>query len=92
MATMLKVWWQSVMVQIAPLYPNVFAKSDPKDGVSSIYNPFKQLQEFHLMLNDGRPQDNEKIDNARLHDVLSAMDSKIERQKREAAALKRMKP
>lgn len=90
MATMLKLWWQSVMVQIAPLYPNVFAKSDPKDGVSSIYNPFKQLQEFHLMLNDDRPQDNEKIDNARLHDVLSAMDCKIERQKREAAAVRKM--
>ena len=92
LAVMLKLWWHSVMDSIAPLYPNVFEKADPKEAAPREYNPFKQLQEFHLMLNDGCPQDNEKIDNARLHDVLSALDSKIERQKRKAAALKRMKP
>lgn len=90
LAVMLKLWWHSVMASIAPLYPNVFEKGDPKEVAQREYNPFKQLQEFHLMLNDNRPQDNERIDNARLHDVLSALDYKIECQKREAAQLKRM--
>jgi hypothetical protein len=36
-------------------------------------------------LNEDRPQDNEKIDDARLHDVLSALDSKIEKLKRREA-------
>ena len=49
------------------------------------------MQDFHLLLNDDRPQDNEKIDDARLHDVLSALDSKIEKQKREAAAYEKIK-
>lgn len=64
------------------MYPNVFAKSEGSGGV---YNPFKSLQEMHLLLNDDRPQDNEKIDDARLHDVLSALDSKIEKLKRREA-------
>lgn len=89
-AIMMKLWWHAVMQQIAPLYPNVFEAADP-NSEQSAYNPFKQLQDFHLMLNEDRPQDNEKIDDARLHDVLSALDSKIEKQKREAAAYEKMK-
>lgn len=90
LAVMLKLWWHSVMASIATLYPNVFEKADPNEAAQREYNPFKQLQDFHLMLNDNRPQDNEMIDNARLHDVLSALDNKIEKQKREAAQLKKM--
>lgn len=91
MATMLKLWWHSVMGLIAPMYPNVFERSDPNSGAAEAYNPFKQLQDFHLILNEDRPQDNEKIDDARLHDVLSALDSKIEKQKREAEAMRKIK-
>lgn len=87
-AVMLKMWWNCVMAQIAPMYPNVFVKGDG----GGEFNPFKNLQEMHLLLNDDRPQDNEKIDDARLHDVLSALDSKIEKLKRREAELKKLKP
>ena len=87
-ATVLHLWWNSVMAQIGPMYPNVFAKSEG----SGEFNPFKSLQEIHLLLNDDRPQDNEKIDDARLHDVLSALDSKIEKLKSREAELNRIMP
>lgn len=73
-AVVLKLWWNSVMGKIGHMYPHVFAKSE---GGGVGFNPFKSLQEMYLLLNDDRPQENEKIDNARLHDVLSALDSKI---------------
>lgn len=88
-AIVLKLWWNYVMGVIGPMYPNVFAKSE---GGGGGFNPFKNLQEMHLLLNDDRPQDNEKIDDARLHDVLSALDSKIEKLKRRDAELKKLKP
>lgn len=88
-AIVLKMWWNCVMGKIGPMYPNVFAKSEGSGGV---YNPFKSLQEMHLLLNDDHPQDNEKIDDARLHDVLSALDNKIEKLKRSEAELKKLKP
>lgn len=88
-AIVLKLWWNYVMGVIGPMYPNVFAKSEGSGGG---FNPFKNLQEMHLLLNDDRPQDNEKIDDARLHDVLSALDSKIEKLKRRDAELKKLKP
>lgn len=67
------------------MYPNVFAPSNGGE-----FNPFKSLQEMHLLLNDDRPQDNERIDNARLHDVLSALDSKIEKMKIREAEYNRL--
>ena len=85
-AVMLKMWWNCVMAQIAPMYPNVFVKGEGGGEC----NPFKSLQEMHLLLNDDHPQDNEKIDNARLHDVLSALDSKIEKMKRREAEYNRL--
>lgn len=88
-AIVLKLWWNYVMGLIGPMYPNVFAKSEGSGGG---FNPFKNLQEMHLLLNDDRPQDNEKIDDARLHDVLSALDSKIEKLKRRDAELKKLMP
>lgn len=88
-AIVLKMWWNCVMGKIGPMYPNVFAKADGKGGS---FNPFKSLQEMHLLLNDDHPQENEKIDNSRLHDVLSALDSAIEKLKRREAELKKLKP
>lgn len=90
-AIVLKLWWNYVMGIIGPMYPNVFAKSDPSTGSGGGgFNPFKNLQEMHLLLNDDRPQDNEKIDDARLHDVLSALDSKIEKMKLREAEYNRL--
>ena len=86
-AIMLKMWWNCVMGKIGPMYPNVFTKNEGGGGEC---NPFKTLQEMHLLLNDDRPQDNEKIDEARLHDVLSALDSKIEKLKRREAEYNRL--
>lgn len=85
-AVMLKMWWNCVMAQIAPMYPNVFVKGEGGGEC----NPFKNLQEMHLLLNDDRPQDNEKIDEARLHDVLSALDSRIEKMKLREAEYNRL--
>ena len=73
-AVVLKLWWNSVMGKIGPMYPHVFVKVE---GGGGEFNPFKSLQEMHLLLNDDHPQENEKIDNSRLHDVLSALDSAI---------------
>jgi len=80
-AVMLKMWWNCVMAQIAPMYPNVFVKGEG----GGAFNPFKNLQEMHLLLNDDHPQENERIDNSGLHDVLSALDSVIDKLKRREA-------
>lgn len=69
------LWWHGVGNMLRVLYPYVFARSgEPSKG----YSPFKNLQNIHLMLNGGRPQDNEAIDQCDLHDVLSALNHKIE--------------
>ena len=86
-ATVLHLWWNSVMAQIAPMYPNVFSKNEGGGGEC---NPFKTLQEMHLLLNDDRPQDYETIDEASLHDVLSALDSRIEKMKLREAEYNRL--
>lgn len=87
-AIVLKMWWNCVMGKIGAMYPHVFAKSE---GGGGEFNPFKNLQEMHLLLNDDRPQENEKIDNSRLHDVLSALDSKIAKLKAREAEYNRIK-
>lgn len=91
-AEMLRMWWNTVMGQIGPEYPNVFAKTNPATGSGGCrFDPFKSLQEMHLLLNDDRPQENERIDNSRLHDVLSALDSKIAKLKAREEAYKKIK-
>lgn len=75
-------WWRTVQKQLAECYPNVLENRDPSgQGEASEDaqepDPFKQLQNLHLLLNDDKPQDNDRIDNTRLHDVLSALDNKI---------------
>lgn len=91
-AEMLRMWWNTVMGQIGPEYSNVFAKTNPATGSGGgRFDPFKSLQEMHLLLNDDRPQENERIDNSRLHDVLSALDSKIAKLKAREEAYKKIK-
>ena len=79
-ATVIRLWWNWAMGQIQPRYPNVFVKSDGEGKGEN--DPFKNLQDLHLMLNDGRPQDNTLIDEANVHDVLSAIDYKIDQSRK----------
>lgn len=83
--TAYKWWWWSVQDTLAETYPNVFKHND-SGGDLVQYNPFKTLQDFHLLLNDNHPQENERIDASNVHDALSAIDNKIAeiKQKQEA--------
>lgn len=76
---MVLLWWNGVGNMLKVLYPYVFA-SDSQP--SKNYSPFRVLQDIHLMLNDGHPQENAAIDNCDLHDVLSALNHKIEESER----------
>ena len=74
-ALVYSMWWHTVETMLMRRYPNVFRQSD---GGSEDGDPFGTLQNIHLMLNDNRPQDNAQIDNANVHDVLSALNNKME--------------
>lgn len=87
---MVMLWWNQVSDALAQTYPNVFP--DNEGDEKRDYDPFKAIQNMHLLLNDDRPQDNKAIDDANVHDVLSALDSKIEKIRRENAAMRRIKP
>lgn len=76
-ATMLHIWWRGVQEYLKQQYPNVFAEGDG----TSPYDPLETRKNIMLMLNDNRPQDNEAIEKANVHDVLAALDSKIEQNK-----------
>lgn len=85
-------WWHTVQMQLAGAYPNVMEKKDePDPEEESPYDPFRQLQLFHLLLNDDKPQENERIDNTRLHDVLSALDNKVLKLKMQQDQLEKLK-
>lgn len=87
-------WWNTVQKQLAAAYPNVLELKDDPDAeeeAQAQYDPFKQLQSFHLLLNDNKPQENERIDNTRLHDVLSALDNKIWKLKMQQEELEKLK-
>lgn len=89
-AMMIRLWWVSLSSRFASMYPDAFECKTKGEGSS--YNPFKSLQEIHLLLNDDRPQENGRIDDARLHDVLAALDSrigKLKRRKSEMAGMRR---
>ena len=85
-ALVYSMWWHTVEAMLMQRYPNVFRQSD---GGSEDGDPFGTLQNIHLMLNDNRPQDNAQIDNANVHDVLSALNNKIEEIKRTNEQLKK---
>lgn len=71
------IWWTGVQGYLKELYPNVFAG----DGDAGEYNPRETYKNIMLMLNDGKPQYNDAIENANVHDVLSALEYKIEQAK-----------
>ena len=90
-ATAYRWWWWSVQDFLSDSYPNVLEKkaagTDP-----SPYEPFKTLQDFHLLLNDNHPQENDRIDKTNVHDVLSALDNKIAMLRYKQEQINRMKP
>lgn len=71
------IWWTGVQGYMKQLYPNVFSG----DGDAEEYNPREAYQNIMLMLNDDRPQENEKIGKTNVHAVLAALDSKIQKAK-----------
>ena len=75
--TAVMLWWTGVQGYMKQLYPNVFSG----DGDAEEYNPREAYQNIMLMLNDDRPQENEKIGKTNVHAVLAALDSKIQKAK-----------
>lgn len=87
-ALVYSMWWHTVEAMLMQRYPNVFRQSD---GGGEDGDPFGTLQNIHLMLNDNRPQDNAQIDNANVHDVLSALNNKIEEIRIKNGQIEKMK-
>ena len=77
-ADLVSLWWSGVQQWLKEQYPHVFADGE---GTGEAYSPLKARQNILLMLNDGKPQDNDAIENAQVHDVLSALEHKIEQAK-----------
>ena len=69
-------WYDCFKDWLQQRYPLVFQKAEP--GEETAYNPVEARQNIMLMLNDNRPQDNEAIEQSNMHDVLAALQHKIE--------------
>lgn len=85
-APALELWWSGFKRWLKAQYQEVF---DEKSIVDEKYSPVKTRQDIMLMLTDGHPQDNEQIEQSNLHDVLSALQYKIEQTKQARAQLKK---
>jgi hypothetical protein len=72
------LWWTGVQQWLKSQYPLVF---EDNGGSSEAYDPLKARQNIMLMLNNDNPQDNERIEKSKMHDVLSALQNKIEHAK-----------
>lgn len=77
-AELVALWWSGVQQWLKQQYPLVFADGD---GGGEGYNPLNARQNILLMLTDGRPQDNKAVERAQAHDVLGALEHKIEQAK-----------
>jgi hypothetical protein len=75
-------WYDLFKGWLQERYPLVFRKADSSSGSDSASSPIETRQNIMLMLNDGHPQDNEAIENSNMHDVLAALQHKIEEAKR----------
>lgn len=82
-------WHECFKEWLQERYPLVFQKSDTADGTG--YNPVDARQNIMLMLNEGRPQDNEAIEKTNMHDVLAALQHKIETAKQAEQQLKNIR-
>lgn len=72
-------WYDCFKDWLQERYPLVFQKAEP--GEATATSPIEARQNIMLMLNDGRPQDNEAIERSNVHDVLAALQHKIEEAK-----------
>ena len=85
-ANMIRLWWCGVQGYLHDLYPFVFAKGTGNGGVKSYFSAYQNLM---LMLNENRPQDNGLINTAEVHDVLSALNNKIDQYEKMKEAMKK---
>lgn len=77
-ATEILLWWTGVQQWLKKQYPDVFAT---KDGDADGYDPLTARQNIMLLLNDDNPQANTDIEESKMHDVLAALQHKIEHAK-----------
>lgn len=80
-------WWDLFSEWLREQYPLVLRRA--KAGGDTVASPVENRKNIMLMLNDGRPQDNELIEAANVHDVLAALQHKIEESKRIEEQMKR---
>ena len=74
--TLLLRWYECFKDYLQQTYPLVFQKAEP--GANSPTTPIEARQNIMLMLNEGHPQDNEAIEKTNVHEVLAALQQKIE--------------
>ncbi len=74
--TLLLKWYGLFKDWLLERYPLVFQKVKP--GQETAASPVEARQNIMLMLNECHPQDNEKIEESNVHDVLAALQHKIE--------------
>lgn len=74
--TLLLRWYECFKDYLQQTYPLVFQKAET--GANSPTSPIEARQNIMLMLNEGHPQDNEAIEKTNVHDVLAALQHKIE--------------
>lgn len=83
---LMRIWWEDFQDWLIEQYPLVFKKTGK--GLEGVISPLETRKNIMLMLNEGRPQDNERIEDSNLHDVLSALQYKIEEAEHVKQALK----
>lgn len=74
---LLLCWYENFKEWLQLRYPLVFQKPQPGENTSS--SPIETRQNIMLMLNNNQPQNNELIEKSNVHDVLAALQHKIEK-------------
>ena len=74
--TLMLRWYECFKDWLRERYPLVFQPAE--SGSEGPTSPVETRQNIMLMLNDNRPQDNEAIEQSNVHDVLAALQHKIE--------------
>lgn len=82
-----RAWWNCVSASLAAKYPLVLTGGENNGE----YDPFSTLQNMYLMLNDDHPQENARINDANVHDVLSALENKVRKARETERQLKKHK-
>lgn len=83
----MRIWWAGFKEWLRQKYPEIYQKAE--GGGSEGYNTADSWQNFMLMLNEGHPQDNDRIEHAQLHDVLAAIQFKVQQAKEREKLLKK---